>query len=52
MGARVLVPIRNYVMNRLRNDLYQKIINMPVGYFTEKRKGDLMAPHAVPTFTK
>lgn len=43
LGARVLVPIRNYVMNRLRNDLYQKIINMPVGYFTEKRKGDLMA---------
>ncbi len=43
MGSRVLVPIRNYVMNRLRNDLYQKVISMPVGYFTEKRKGDLMA---------
>jgi len=43
LGSRVLVPIRNYVMNRLRNDLYRKIITMPVGYFTEKRKGDLMA---------
>jgi len=43
LGSRVLVPIRNYVMNRLRNDLYKKIIAMPVGYFTEKRKGDLMA---------
>jgi len=43
LGSRVLTPIRNYVMNRLRNDLYQKVISMPVGYFTEKRKGDLMA---------
>lgn len=43
LGSRVLVPIRNYVMNRLRNDLYKKIMAMPVGYFTEKRKGDLMA---------
>ncbi len=43
LGSRVLVPIRNYVMNRLRNDLYRKIIAMPIGYFTEKRKGDLMA---------
>lgn len=43
MGSRVLTPIRNYVMTRLRNDLYSKIISMPVSYFTEKRKGDLMA---------
>ena len=43
LGSRVLTPIRNYVMSRLRNDLYKKIISMPVSYFTEKRKGDLMA---------
>jgi subfamily B ATP-binding cassette protein MsbA len=43
MAATVLTPIRNYVMSKLRNDLYDKILRLPVGYFTEQKKGDLMA---------
>ena len=34
---------RNGILRDLRNALYQKIIELPVGYFSEKRKGDLMA---------
>lgn len=39
----VLNPIKNKVVNRLREELYDKILNLPVGYFNEKRKGDLMS---------
>ena len=35
--------LRNVVLKDLRNSLYKKVISLPVGYFTEQRKGDLMA---------
>jgi len=41
LSYRVLGPMRNRVMLRLRNDLYTKILSLPIGYFTEQRKGDL-----------
>ena len=41
LSYRVLGPMRNKVMLRLRNDLYGKILELPLGYFTEQRKGDL-----------
>jgi subfamily B ATP-binding cassette protein MsbA len=39
----ILAPMRNGVMNRLREELFQKILRMPIGYFTEQRKGDIMS---------
>jgi len=39
----VLAPMRNGVMNRLRLELFNKILTMPIGYFTERRKGDIMS---------
>lgn len=39
----VLSPMRNSVMTKLRNDLYNKILSLPIGYFTEQRKGDLIS---------
>ncbi|MEP7255554.1 MAG: ABC transporter ATP-binding protein [Ferruginibacter sp.] len=39
----ILAPMRNGVMNRLRKELFQKILTMPIGYFTERRKGDIMS---------
>ena len=39
----VLNPIKNSVVNILRSDLYHKILHLPIGYFTEKRKGDLIS---------
>ena len=35
--------LRNGVLKDLRDSLYKKVISLPVGYFTEQRKGDLMA---------
>ncbi|MEI7735853.1 MAG: ABC transporter ATP-binding protein [Ferruginibacter sp.] len=39
----ILAPMRNGVMNKLREELFQKILRMPIGYFTEQRKGDIMS---------
>jgi ATP-binding cassette, subfamily B, bacterial MsbA len=39
----VLNPLKNRVVNQLREDLYDKILRLPIGYFNEKRKGDLMS---------
>jgi len=36
-------PIRSAVVTEMRKDLYNKILELPVGYFTEKRKGDIMS---------
>src|SRR6476661_6728707 len=39
----VLNPLKNKVVNRLRSDLYEKILHLPIGYFTEQKKGDLIS---------
>jgi len=41
LSYRVLGPLRNRVMLRLRNDLYSKILSLPIGFFTDQRKGDI-----------
>ena len=35
--------LRNGVLKDIRNDLYKKILELPISYFSEKRKGDTMA---------
>ena len=35
--------LRNGVLKDIRNDLYKKITELPIAYFSEKRKGDTMA---------
>src|SRR4029078_9933800 len=42
LSYRIMGPMRNRVLNRLRADLYSKILELPLGYFTEQRKGDLI----------
>jgi subfamily B ATP-binding cassette protein MsbA len=39
----VLNPLKNKVVNQLREDLYDKVLRLPIGFFNEKRKGDLMS---------
>lgn len=39
----VLNPLRNAVLRRLRNDLFAKTLSLPIGFFTEERKGDLIS---------
>jgi ATP-binding cassette, subfamily B, bacterial MsbA len=43
LGYRVLAPMRNSVLTRLRADLFSKILFLPLGFFTEQRKGDIMS---------
>jgi subfamily B ATP-binding cassette protein MsbA len=43
LSYRVLAPMRNYVMTKLRSDLYAKILELPIGFFTEQRKGDIIS---------
>lgn len=43
LSYRILVPTRNRVMTRLRSDLYSKILELPIGFFTEQRKGDIIS---------
>ena len=38
-----LLHLKNGVLKDLRNAMYVKIINLPVSYYSEKRKGDIMA---------
>ncbi|NCX95292.1 MAG: ABC transporter ATP-binding protein [Chitinophagia bacterium] len=38
-----LNPIRNEVLSRLRLDMFGKILTLPIGYFSEERKGDLIS---------
>lgn len=39
----ILNPLKNTIVNTLRSELYNKILHLPIGYFTEKRKGDLIS---------
>ncbi len=43
LSFRVLAPMRNYVMTKLRSDLYAKILQLPIGFFTEQKKGDIIS---------
>ena len=38
-----IAPLRNGVTRDLRNALHQKVLELPIGYFTEKRKGDVLS---------
>jgi subfamily B ATP-binding cassette protein MsbA len=39
----ISAPIRSAITTRFRNDLYEKILVLPVGYFTEQKKGDIIS---------
>ena len=38
-----MVPIRTGVLRDLRKQLYDKILSLPMGYFTEARRGDIIS---------
>jgi len=39
----VLNPLKNKIVVQLRNEIYEKVLQLPVGYFTEKKKGDVIS---------
>ena len=38
-----MVTVRNGVVRDLRDSMYSKILSLPIGFFTNERKGDVMA---------
>lgn len=42
-SSAVMVPIRTGIVRDLRMDIYRKIISLPLGFFSEERKGDIIA---------
>lgn len=42
MAARTLSPIRTGVMRQIRADLFSKMLSLPMSYFSNERKGDLI----------
>jgi len=43
LSSATIIPIRTGVVRDIRNQLYQKITSLPLGFFTEERKGDIIA---------
>ena len=42
-AAAVMIPIRTGVVRDMRMKLYNKILSLPIGYFSQERKGDIIA---------
>jgi subfamily B ATP-binding cassette protein MsbA len=43
LASLTMVTIRNGVVRDIRNQLYKKVVHLPIGFFSEERKGDIMA---------
>ncbi len=43
LGSYFVIPIRTGVLRDLRNQMYRKIISLPIGFFSDERKGDIMS---------
>ena len=43
LAAYFMIPIRTSVVRDIRNQIYSKIVSLPIGFFSSERKGDVMA---------
>ena len=43
LSSATIIPIRTGVVRDIRSQLYQKINSLPLGFFSEERKGDIIA---------
>lgn len=39
----LLTPIRNNIINDMRTNMFKKILELPIGFFNDQRKGDIMS---------
>lgn len=42
-ASAVMVPLRNGIVRDMRMQVYKKIISLPIGFFSQERKGDILA---------
>ena len=43
LAAYFIIPMRSGIVRDIRNFVYDKIVVLPIGFFTSERKGDVMA---------
>lgn len=43
LASYYIIPLRSGVVRDIRNHVYKKITQLPIGFFTNERKGDVMA---------
>ena len=43
LSSYFMIPIRSGVVRDIRNFVYKKIVGLPIGFFTNERKGDVIA---------
>ena len=43
LSSATIIPVRTGVVRDIRNQLYRKITSLPLGFFSEERKGDMIA---------
>jgi len=43
LSSATIIPIRTGVVRDIRNQLYKKILDLPLGFFSEEKKGDILA---------
>ena len=42
-ASAVMVPIRTGIVKDIRMEIYRKILSLPLGFFSEEKKGDIIA---------
>ena len=42
-ASAVMIPIRTGIVKDIRNRIYNKILSLPIGFFSQERKGDIIA---------
>ncbi len=42
LSSATIIPIRTGVVRDIRNQLYHKILSLPMGFFSDERKGDII----------
>ena len=42
-ASAVMIPIRTGIVRDMRMQIYDKIISLPIGFFSQERKGDIIA---------
>lgn len=43
LASYFIIPLRSGIVRDIRNHVYEKIVRLPIGFFTAERKGDVMA---------
>ena len=42
LASYFIIPLRSGVVRDIRNSLYDKVVSLPIGFFTNERKGDVI----------